>query len=145
MPRILLISLLGLLAGCKTTQRFHGTYDEVFDAATAAVPYASGGMRLTASDSGTGRFEGLLVDGFGNVYLSGRVRPQAEAREAVTVVEVDCWEWSLKTLWLFPVNAGWAERQFVEALAERLADQTSGAASTTRAVGAVERRRNGTG
>jgi hypothetical protein len=117
MRRLCIILLFFSSVGCQSTGRFSGARDEVFDAALAAVPMTVGGMRLDASDRTARTFEGMLFDGFGNVYLTGRVR--SDTSGDLTTVEVNCWEWSLKTLLLFPVDAKWAERRFLEALAER--------------------------
>ena len=111
-----------MLVGCRTTAEFRGSRDDVFDAATSSVPRAVGGMRLIASDREAGTFEGVLVDGFGNVYLRGGVRAPADAQDGVTLIDVNCWEWSLRTLFLFPVDAPWAERRFREAVAEHLSE-----------------------
>ena len=115
--RRFILLLLFTSVGCQSTGRFSGGRDEVFDAAVAAVPMTVGGMRLDASDRAKGTFEGMLFDGFGNVYLTGRVR--SDPASDATIVEVNCWEWSLKTLLLFPVDAKWAEVQFLQALGER--------------------------
>ena len=119
MQRLILISVVISLTGCRSTQQYQGDRHAVFDAAIESVPNVIGGMRLTTSDREAGTFEGLLVDGFGNVYLRGQVRAESPADDTTTLVDVDCWESSLKTLFI-PVDAKSPEKQLLQLIGERL-------------------------
>ena len=120
MQRLIVISILISLASCQSTQQYQADRHAVFDAAIESVPNMIGGMRLTTTDREAGTFDGLLVDGFGNVYLRGKVRSASNADDTTSLVEVDCWESSLKTLFL-PVDDRSSEKQLLHAIAETLA------------------------